>query len=107
MSIKLSIKFTAHAHDDLRRIYRYIFENLLAPQAAKRIMKMIEDSISHLADYPYSAPPIDDEFLAKKGYRKLVAEDYIVIYKIHKSADKVVIHRVFNGKTDYRSALKN
>lgn len=50
---------------------------------------------------------IDDFCLAQKGYRKLVADRYIVIYKFLENKSTVIIHRVINGKVDYMSLLKN
>lgn len=102
---KYKIKFTAHARDDLDGIFDYISRELYAPQAAGRIMKMIDHSISELALQPFIAPLINDEFLAKKGLRKLVAEDYIVLYKVQANAKNVVIYRIVNGRRNYRSLL--
>lgn len=105
MSTKYTIRFTTHARDDMFRIFSYISNNLYAPQAAKRIMKKIDDSINNLSDYPFSSPLIDDEFLARKGLRRLVVEDYVVIYKIQEKAFDVIIYRVFNGRTNYINML--
>lgn len=104
---KYIIKFTAHARKDLDRIFFYIASELYAPQAATCIMKMIDQSISNLSTQPFIAPLINDEFLSKKGLRKLVAEDYIILYKVQKTANNVMIYRIVNGKTNYISLFKN
>ena len=74
-----SIKFTAHARKDLDRIFSYIASELYAPQAATRIMKMIDQSISNLSTQPFIAPLINDEFLSKKGLRKFIVDCSFVI----------------------------
>jgi len=101
------ILFTVKAQEDLSGIFDYIYNNLYSPQAAGRIMRLIDDSINRLADYPLSCPLIDDFCLAQKGYRKLVADRYIVIYKFLENKSTVIIHRVINGKVDYMSLLNN
>ena len=102
-----SIKFTAHARKDLDRIFSYIASELYAPQAATRIMKMIDQSISNLSTQPFIAPLINDEFLSKKGLRKLVAEDYIILYKVQTTVNNVLIYRIVNGRTNYISLFKS
>ena len=102
-----SIKFTAHAREDLDRIFSYIASELYAPQAATRIMKMIDQSISNLSTQPFIAPLINDEFLSKKGLRKLVAEDYIILYKVQTTVNNVLIYRIVNGRTNYISLFKS
>lgn len=102
-----SIKFTVHARKDLDRIFSYIASELYAPQAANRIMKMIDQSISNLSTQPFIAPLINDEFLSKKGLRKLVAEDYIILYKVQTTVNNVLIYRIVNGRTNYISLFKS
>ena len=100
---KYTIKFTAHAKSDLDRIFGYISNELYAPQAAMRIMKMIDKSISELSSQPFIAPLIGDGFLAAKGLRKLVTGDYIVLYKVQTTVNNVLIYRIVNGRTNYTS----
>ncbi|MDO4944305.1 MAG: type II toxin-antitoxin system RelE/ParE family toxin [Ruminococcus sp.] len=105
MSTDNKILFTLKAQEDLNGIFDYIYNNLYSPQAARRIMRLIDDSINRLADFPMSCPLIDDFCLAQKGYRKLVADKYIVIYKFREEKSEVIIHRIINGKVDYLPLL--
>ena len=100
---KYTIKFTAHARKDLDSIFGYISKELYAPQAVGRIMKMIHKSRSDLSGQPFIAPVINDELLARKGLRKLVVEDYIILYKVQNTAGNVLIYRIVNGRTNYMS----
>ena len=70
-------------------------------------MKMIDQSISNLSTQPFIAPIINDEFLSKKGLRKLVAEDYIILYKVQTTVNNVLIYRIVNGRTNYISLFKS
>lgn len=107
MSTKYSIKFTPHSRNDLDNIFDYISNTLYAPESAKNLMQKIEKSILNLSDYPLMSPLIDDKLLARKGLRKLVIDDYIVIYKALKNSCEVIIYRVLNGKIDYINLMKN
>lgn len=40
---------------------------------------------------------------ARKGLRKLVVEDYIILYKVQNTAGNVLIYRIVNGRTNYMS----
>lgn len=107
MNTKYDIKFTPHSRDDLDSIFHYISNTLYAPQSAKNLMQKIEKSILNLSDYPFMSPLIDDKLLSRKGLRKLVIDDYIVIYKVLKNSCVVIIYRVLNGKIDYINLMKN
>lgn len=54
MSTDNKILFTLKAQEDLNGIFDYIYNNLYSPQAARRIMRLIDDSINRLADFPMS-----------------------------------------------------
>jgi len=75
---KYILKFTPKAADDLEEIYRYISERLFAEDSALHLLERIEKSIVRLKDFPFSCSLVADEFLQKKGYRKLIVDNYIV-----------------------------
>ena len=39
--------------------------------------------------------------------RKLVAEDYIILYKVQTTVNNVLIYRIVNGRTNYISLFKS
>lgn len=101
------LKFTAHAKHDLEKIFEYISYSLHSPTAAADIMREIDESITVLKTFPNSSPLCNDEYLLKKGFRKLAVKNYIVLYKSDNVNSTVIIHRVVNGRINYKNSLSN
>ena len=94
MKNSYKIKIIQRAREDLDNIYRYISSELYAEYAAENLLERIEKSIMRLKDFPISCNYVADEFLRKKGYRKLIVNNYIVFYLVNEEEKQVVIMRV-------------
>ena len=46
-----------------------------------------------------------DESLRKKGYRKLIVENYVGAYLLNEQTKEVVVMRFFYGARDYKRLL--
>ena len=90
---------------DIEEIYQYISICLDAPQAADRLMTAFEKSFEQLQNHPFSFPRADDESLRKKGYRKLIVENYVGAYLLNEQTKEVVVMRFFYGARDYKRLL--
>ena len=99
------LKFTAAAYDDLEQIYSYISKKLLAETAADNLLEKIESSIMRLKKFPYSGSLVSDEPLRKRGYRKLIIDNYIVIYLVNEMDKQTVIMRILYGAQNYQNIL--
>ncbi len=99
------LKFTAAAYDDLEQIYSYISERLLAETAADNLLGKIENSIMRLREFPYSGSLVSDEPLKKRGYRKLIVDNYIAFYLVNDTDGQVVIMRILYGAQNYQNIL--
>ena len=97
------IVVTDIAKKELEEIYKYISEELIEINIANKLMDKIEKTILRLEKNPYSCPEIHIK-PHNEIYRKLVVENYIVLYEVDDKQKKVIIYRVVYGKTDY---LKN
>ena len=86
MESEWKLKLTPLARTDLEEIYQYISICLDAPQAADRLMTAFEKSFEQLQNHPFSFPRADDESLRKKGYRKLIVENYVGAYLLNELA---------------------
>jgi len=100
-----SLNFTSKAEADLDEIYAYIANDLLAPDAAERLMNEIESRIMRLKTFPYSCGFVLDEPLKMRGYRKLVVNNYMIFYLVHEQGHQVVITRILYGASDYQTIL--
>ena len=101
MDIKYSLQFTRAASEDFDRIYDYINNALNAAGSAKKLMAEIEDKVMKLCDFPKMYPYSDDLHLKQKGYRKLVVENYIILYLVSDEDKQVVVSRAFYQGMDY------
>ncbi|MEG6615165.1 type II toxin-antitoxin system RelE/ParE family toxin [Peptococcaceae bacterium 1198_IL3148] len=78
---------------------------LYAEGAAGNILARIETSILRLRDFPFSGSYVADEFLKKKGYRKLIIDSYIALYLVDEQEKQLVVMRVLYGKQKYQDLL--
>jgi addiction module RelE/StbE family toxin len=93
------------AEEDLDGIFDYIVNTLEAPVAANRLMVKIEKAIQTLRDTPRIGPKCRDEILRKKGYRKLIIDNYIVFYLLNDEERIVIVMRVIYGRRNYIALL--
>ena len=82
-----------------------IYMMLAGKESAKRITDRIFSSIERLAQFPYSGTLIRDDELCSLGYRFLVVERYVLIYRVIN--DSVIIYHIFDGRSDYQSLFWN
>lgn len=99
------IRYTPLAYDDLADISRYISEVLANHAAADRLMSKMEKNINQLTDFPYSGSEVRDNYLASKGYRKLVVDNYLVFYIVSDEQQMIVVMRVIYGAREYQNLL--
>jgi toxin ParE1/3/4 len=102
---KYQVEFNPKAITDLEQIYLYIANELFNPDAAQRLLEKFEKKIMILRSYPFSSNVVQDSFLRKKGYRKLVVENYLVFYLVDEIEIKVRIMRVLYGAQQYERYL--
>jgi addiction module RelE/StbE family toxin len=93
------------AEEDLDGIFDYIANTLEAPVAANRLMIKIEKAIQGLKDAPRIGSKCRDETLNKKGYRKLIINNYIAFYLIDDKDRTVTIMRIIYGRRNYTALL--
>ncbi len=99
------IRYTPLAYEDLDNIDTYVSTVLLSPQAALNLLDEIEEAINRLKEFPFTGSEVSDPYLASKGYRKLVVQNYLVFHLINQVQKRVIIMRVLYGAREYRSLL--
>ena len=100
-SNKYEVILTEKAKVELREIYDYISKSLMAETAANKLYNKIKESILRLEDFPESSSVIEYYNKKKYQYRKLIINNYIVVYRIDKENRKVYIVRIIFGKRNY------
>ena len=99
---KYKIEFLPSAWREIDEISNY-YLNKVGPKSATKIFDRILKSIEILDIFPLSCPLINDEVLSEKGYRVLICDDYICVYRL---IDEVVyIYHIANGRTNYKNLI--
>jgi toxin ParE1/3/4 len=96
---KYQINLTEAAEQDLTEIVDYIADE--NPSAALKAAIRIEKNILKLENFPLIGVVPRIRRLARKGYRILIVDDYLVFYVIVNS-EMIEIRRVLSGKRDYQ-----
>lgn len=99
------IEFTEDCRDEIRDIYKYISENLKAEQAAKRLMKKMRDNIMALAESPEIYVTITKRDKRKRDFRRMVVDNYIILYTIDENRKTIYISHMYYGKRNYMEDL--
>ena len=79
---KYKVKVNPGAIRDLDHIYEYIANEKLSPENAKRQTDLIKEAILNLGSFPQSHQERNEGRYAGKGYRQLLIDNYIAIFRI-------------------------
>jgi len=72
--------------------------------SAKKITDKIFDALERLSEFPLSCPYVPDSELEGQGYRMLVCDKYLCIYRL--IVDVVYVYHIAHGSTEYGNLLK-
>lgn len=86
---KYKIKINPRAKRELDSIYEYIAAEKLAPENAKKQVDRIKSAILRLDTFPQSHQERNEGRYAGKGYRQLLIDHYIAIFRIDET-NKIV-----------------
>jgi toxin ParE1/3/4 len=99
LKARFQINLTQAAEQDLTEIVDYIADE--NPSTALKVIVRIEKNILKLEDFPLIGVVPRIRRLARKGYRILIVDDYLVFYVIVNS-EMIEIRRILSGKRDYQ-----
>lgn len=80
--VKYRIRLNAQAYRDLEKIFDYISNTLQTPENARGQTDRIWSALKKLDTFPQSHQERSVGKYAKKGYRQLLVDHYIVIFRI-------------------------
>lgn len=107
---------------DLEAITTYLTDELGSMQAARSLRERVDEIVETLASFPGAFPPVDDGYLRHRGYRKAMAGNYVVVFRVTEldatvgddapiGADEapregvVAIMRVFHGSQKWQDLV--
>jgi len=102
-----NVQFTEPAEQDLFDSLHYISDVLKAPNAAKNLLNDTEQQLKILETLPFSCPLVHDEYLARKGIRLLMVNNYLIFYVFKESEGIVSIIRFLYARRDWVNVLKD
>jgi len=97
MPNRFKVVISRTAEKDLIGIYQYIRNGLQNAKAAADLVDKFDEATERIAEFPESCPLCKEE----KGYRKLIIDNYIAIYKVNKEKESAIIYRVVYGMMNY------
>jgi len=99
------VVFTEECRKEIRKVYKYIKENLYADNAARALMNKIEKLISNLASTPKMYVEIKSYMGLKRSYRRIAIDNYVLLYTIDEEKKKVYVSHMYYGGIDYLSNI--
>lgn len=88
---KYKVKINPKAIRELDSIYEYIAKEKLAPENAYGQVDRIKKAILKLDKFPQSHQERNEGRYAGKGYRQLLIDNYIVIFRIDETHKTVYV----------------
>jgi len=79
---KYKVILSAKAFTDIEDIFEYIALEKLAPENARNQTDRIYKALKNLELFPHSCQDRISGYFAVKGYKQLLIDNYIVIFKI-------------------------
>ncbi|MDR2826120.1 MAG: type II toxin-antitoxin system RelE/ParE family toxin [Deltaproteobacteria bacterium] len=101
-----SVNISQTAQEDIRDIFHYISDTLLVPDTAYEEIKRIRDAILSLDSMPDRFALLSDEYLARKGIRRVLVDNYVVFFLINHKEQAVHVIRVLYGRRDWANLLR-
>ena len=88
---KYKVKVNPRAIRELDQIFEYISNEKLAPENAKGQVDRIKKSILSLDTFPQSHQERNEGRYAGKGYRQILTDNYIAIFRIDEPLKTVYV----------------
>ena len=88
---KYKVKVNPRAIRELDHIYEYIANEKLSPENAKRQVDRIKKAVLSLDTFPQSRQERSEGKYAGKGYRQLLIDNYIAIFRIDEPQKNVYV----------------
>lgn len=103
--MKYDVKILPQAWDDLKTIQDY-YVIRFDKETAQNVVNRILDTIQRLDIFPDTGSLPPSNYLAEQGYRMVICEKHIAIYKKFPLEGAVYIYTISDTRTDYAKLFK-
>lgn len=100
------IEYLPVALQDMIEIVRYISQELQNPAAADQLATELIKAGDSIPSFPYANPAYAPIRPLKHEYRKLLVENYFMLYWVDEAEQLVTVARVVYAKRDYERLLE-
>lgn len=80
MDKKYEVKVTRQAMAQMKEIVHYISAELLAPEAANKLLDKMRHAIAALSSMPKKHALIEEEPWKHEGVRKIIVNNFLIYY---------------------------
>jgi len=101
-----NVEYLLSAVQDMVEIVTYIARELNNPSAAECIAERLVEAGESLRDFPYAQPAYTPLRPLKHEYRKLLVENYMMLYWMTEAEKRVTIARVVYARKNYAKLLE-
>jgi len=95
------IILTKPAELDLEDATRYIAKELQNPIAANKLLDDVEIAVASLVNMPKRNRLVENEFLARLGFRFFMVHNYIIFYIVRDDIKSLTIERFLHSRRDW------
>lgn len=92
---------TASFKKELNEIVYYLKNKLKEPKIAKRFYKNVIKNMNSLSFMPERYKRIEEVYNRKKNLRRMLVNNYVIIYEVKKDTSQVFILHIFHGSQNY------
>lgn len=101
-----NVEYLLSAVQDMVEIVTYIARELNNSSAAECIAERLAEAGESLRDFPYAQPAYTPLRPLKHEYRKLLIENYMMLYWVTETEKRVTIARVVYARKNYAKLLE-
>ena len=87
--------------EEMKQIYDYIANNLKSNKSAEKLMEEVRAKILRLANTPRLYPRIGKHNRLNKIYRRIIIQNFIVLYTVDDNQKFVFISHMFFNRKNY------
>jgi mRNA-degrading endonuclease RelE of RelBE toxin-antitoxin system len=103
--MKYNIRLTETFLEEIDEICEYISTKLKAIDAANRLREKIIYNVLLLENSPKMFTEIEKTEKTARKYRRIVVNNYVILYTIDESKNMIYVSHVYYGGMDYMSDL--
>lgn len=101
-----SLEYLPIARQDMVEIVTYVAKTLCNSVAATRLAEKLTEAAENLRAFPYAQPAYQPLRPLGREYRKLLVENYLMLYWVDEAEKRITIARVVYAKRNYGKLLK-